>query len=393
MELKLFSSKSLSTGSERMLSTPFLNSRHIVKANPSCRGIAPRASYYSCTLQNSTNNEVGQQDLLDAQSSRINGTNGLSSTRFFKNVEVLDAFDDEYEGVVVNPARLPSNPNIFASSLRSSMYHWRKKGKKGVWLKLPLERSELVPVAVQEGFEYHHAEKSYVMMTYWIPDGPSLLPSNASHHVGVGGFVINDKDEVLVVQEKHSTPDLLGLWKIPTGFILESEEIYTGAVREVKEETGVRYGLLKFLLQLSFVFNLIERACSCLEIPGDETVSFLFQIDTEFVEVVAFRHAQNVSFEKSDLFFVCMLRALSTAIMVDDLEIQAAKWMPLDEFVNQPLIQEDSMFKKIIEICVARLGKLYCGLSVHQLVSKFDGKLSSLYFNLVEDQNSDCPAN
>lgn len=355
MELKLFGSKSLSSGSEMMLSSPFLNSRQIMKVIPhscSCRGIVPRASYPSTSPTGTS--AVSQQDRLDSNSYGINGTKGSGSSPFLKSVRVLDAFDDEYDGVVVNPTTLPSNPTVFAAALRSSMCHWRIKGKKGVWLKLPLERSDLVPVAVQEGFQYHHAERSYVMMTYWIADGPCLLPSNASHHVGVGSFVINDKDEVLVVQEKHSTPSLFGLWKIPTGFIHESEEIYTGAVREVKEETGV---------------------------------------DTEFVEVVAFRHAQNVSFEKSDLFFVCILRPLSTEIMVDDLEIQAAKWMPLDEFVNQPLIQGDSMFKKIIEICIARLGKRYCGLSVHQLVSKFDGKTSSLYFNIVEDKDSDCQAN
>lgn len=34
------------------------------------------------------------------------------------------------------------------------------------------------------------------MLTYWIPDEPSLLPANASHQVGVGGFVINDQMEV-----------------------------------------------------------------------------------------------------------------------------------------------------------------------------------------------------
>ncbi|KAH6790705.1 nudix hydrolase-like protein 8 [Perilla frutescens var. frutescens] len=352
MELTLFGSKSFSSASEMMLSRPFLNSSQMFKFSSklcSCRGFSPRASY-SSTSPNETS-AVSQHDLLDSYSCRINGKSGSNSSLFLKKDRVLDAFDDEYEGVVVNPEQLPSNPHVFASALRSSIHHWKIKGKKGVWLKLPLEKSELVPVAVQEGFQYHHAEKSYVMMTFWIPDGPCLLPSNASHQVGVGSFVINDKDEVLVVQEKHSTPDLFNLWKIPTGFILESEEIYTGAVREVKEETG---------------------------------------IDTEFVEVVAFRHAQNVSFEKSDLFFVCMLRPTSTEIMVDDLEIQAAKWMPLDEFVKQPLIESDSMFKKIIDICIARLGKRYCGLSVHQLVSRFDGKLSSLYFNMVEDDDSDC---
>nr|AFK40129.1 unknown [Lotus japonicus] len=227
-------------------------------------------------------------------------------------------------------------------------------GKKGIWLKLPLEKSDLVPIAVKEGFQYHHAEPGYVMLTYWIPEGPCMLPSNASHLVGVGGFVINDNNEVLVVQEKHCSPSNLGLWKMPTGFIHEAEEIYAGVVREVKEETG---------------------------------------IETEFIEVIAFRHAHNVAFEKSDLFFICMLRPLSSKIIIDDHEIEAAKWMPLVEFVKQPLIQEDSMFKKIVDIFVARLGMRYCGLSTHQTLSKFDGTTSSLYYNVMDNENINCVGN
>lgn len=38
-----------------------------------------------------------------------------------------------------------------------------------------------------------------------------------------------------------------------------------------------------------------------------------------------YRHAHNVAFEKSDLFFICMLRPISTEIKIDDLEVQAAK--------------------------------------------------------------------
>lgn len=49
---------------------------------------------------------------------------------------------------------------------------------------------------MQAGFKYHHAEQAYVMLTYWIPEGPCLLPANASHQVGVGGFVINENNEV-----------------------------------------------------------------------------------------------------------------------------------------------------------------------------------------------------
>lgn len=282
---------------------------------------------------------------------RINGANGFSVC--LEDARVLEAYDDEYNGVIVDPRGLPSAPSVFSAVLKSSLSHWKIKGKKGVWLKIPIGRSELVPIAVQEGFQYHHAEKTYVMMTYWIPNEPCLLPSNASHQVGVGGFVINDNNEVLVVQEKYSPTGLAGFWKIPTGVILESEEIFTGAVREVKEETG---------------------------------------IDTEFIEVMAFRHAHNVAFEKSDLFFVCMLRPLSTQIAVDGYEIQAAMWMPLGEYLKQQQIQEDLLFKKITEICVARLGKNYCGLAVHKLASKFDGNMSSLYFNIIDKHDSNCHA-
>lgn len=58
-------------------------------------------------------------------------------------------------------------------------------------------------MTLQEGFEYHPAEPKYVMMTCWIPDGPSMLPANASHHVGIGGFVINTNNEVLLFVSSH----------------------------------------------------------------------------------------------------------------------------------------------------------------------------------------------
>lgn len=64
--------------------------------------------------------------------------------------------------------------------------------------------------------------------------------------------------------------------------------------------------------------------------------------------------------------------------------------MPLMEFVEQPLIRGDNMFKKIIDMCIARIGKRYCGLSVHKVVSKFDNRLSSLYYNVVDHQTLGC---
>ncbi|KAJ6327273.1 hypothetical protein OIU78_014198 [Salix suchowensis] len=254
MELKFLDSKPSSLSEKAALvartkSSPFSSFEHPVGVKfsqefSSCRGISKKASYLSSNgtyMPKRANSSVDKEKTaVENYFYQISGTNGASSSLFSRNVGVLDACDDEYGGVVVDPDRLPANPDDFAPMLQFSLSHWKMKGKKGIWLKLPLERSELVPVAVKEGFEYHHAEPGYVMLTYWIPEGPCLLPTNATHQVGVGGFVINDKNEVLVVQEKFYDPSFADLWKIPTGFILESEEIYTGAVREVKEETGVR---------------------------------------------------------------------------------------------------------------------------------------------------------
>ncbi|XP_072960111.1 nudix hydrolase 8-like [Typha angustifolia] len=311
-----------------------------------------KASYATTRISSENIEPIAPKMFLRSDSSDMKGFNDSSCLWTSPtNDHILDAYEDEYGGIIINPDRLPWETNAFGTALQASLSYWKLMGKKGVWLKLPLDRSEYVPIAVKEGFKYHHAEEAYVMLTYWIPDGPCMLPANASHQVGVGGFVINDQNEVLVVQEKYCASSLCGVWKLPTGFIHESEEIFAGAVREVKEETG---------------------------------------IDTEFVEVIAFRHAHHVAFEKSDLFFVCMLRPLSHKINIDDMEVQAAKWMPLAEFLEQPCIQDDSMFKRIIDICIARLGKRYCGLAAHHMISKFDGRSSCLYYNVAEPQDFNC---
>ncbi|KAL6225893.1 hypothetical protein ACLB2K_004742 [Fragaria x ananassa] len=65
--------------------------------------------------------------------------------------------------------------------------------------------------------------------------------------------------EVLVVQEKHCSPSYVCLWKIPTRFILESEEIFTGAVKEVKEETGIDTEFVKVIAFRNHMPPLMKR--------------------------------------------------------------------------------------------------------------------------------------
>ncbi|XP_010243938.2 PREDICTED: nudix hydrolase 2-like [Nelumbo nucifera] len=258
-----------------------------------------------------------------------------------QKVELLTASDDEHEGVIVN-VKDPMDPVVFVSSLRASMAHWRQQGKKGVWIKLPIEQANLVEVAVKEGFLYHHAEPKYLMLTYWIPETTNILPVNASHRVGIGAFVMNDKREVLVVQEKNGKLRGKGIWKFPTGSVEEGEDICKGAIREVKEETG---------------------------------------IDTEFVEILAFRQRHKSFFEKSDLHFLCMLHPLSFEIQKQESEIEAAQWMPIEEYAAQPFVLKHEVFKYFTDICLAKKDNDYAGFSAVSTRSSCSDKPRYLYLN------------
>ena len=72
----------------------------------------------------------------------------------------------------------------------------------------------------------------------------------------------------------------------------QAEEIYTGAVREVKEETGV--SLMKFYvflgckLELNLLMGLYRKFQFSKGLSFYASC-FMLQIDTEFIEVIAFR--------------------------------------------------------------------------------------------------------
>lgn len=53
---------------------------------------------------------------------------------------------------------------------------------------------------MQEGFWYHHAEPKYLMLVHWIADSANTIPANATHRVGVGALVVNDKREVFTLR-------------------------------------------------------------------------------------------------------------------------------------------------------------------------------------------------
>ncbi|XVE80541.1 hypothetical protein DITRI_Ditri14bG0148400 [Diplodiscus trichospermus] len=254
--------------------------------------------------------------------------------------ELLPAINDDHGGVIVE-MKETMDSETFLTVLRASILQWKQQGKRGVWMKLPIALVHLVETAVKEGFRYHHAEPSYLMLVFWIPETPDTIPANATHRVGIGAIILNDKREVLAVQETSGPFKGMGIWKIPTGVVDEGEDIFMAAIREVKEETG---------------------------------------IDAEFIEVLGFRQSHKTFFEKSDLFFICMLRPLSFDIQKQDLEIEAAQWMPFEEYAAQPLAQKQGLFRYINELCLAKVDRGYAGFSPRPTMS-VNNQPSYVYLN------------
>ena len=63
-------------------------------------------------------------------------------------------------------------------------------------------KCHLMNVASAHGFYFHHAHKTenYVLMCIWTDDKvANRLPDYADHFVGVGGIMINDKEEILLI--------------------------------------------------------------------------------------------------------------------------------------------------------------------------------------------------
>jgi len=249
---------------------------------------------------------------------------------------------DNFHGVTVTIEE-PMEAEVFTERLRASLSHWREERKKGIWIKLPLNCANLVESAVSEGFRYHHAEPDYLMLVSWISQKADTIPANASHVVGIGALVLNNKTgEVLVVQERSGYFKNKNVWKLPTGVVNEGEDICTGVAREVEEETG---------------------------------------IVADFVEVLAFRQSHKSFLKrKSDLFFLCVLTPRSYEITEQKSEILQAKWMPIQEYVDQPWNQKNEMFKFMADICQKKCEEDYLGFSTVKTKTS-SGKKSFIYCN------------
>ncbi len=109
--------------------------------------------------------------------------------------------------------------------------------------------------------------------------------------LAVGGIVINEQDEWLVVKKKYG--GLKGKWSVPAGFLNEGETIATAVMREVKEETGidtmikgivgVRTGVIEGIVSDNLLFFLLSPISTTISIQENELDDVKFMTRQELL--------------------------------------------------------------------------------------------------------------
>jgi 8-oxo-dGTP diphosphatase len=204
---------------------------------------------------------------------------------------------DQFGGVIVDSESLSEDVEDFTERLRYSVDTWRSNGFRLAWLRLPIERAAFVPVATQAGFHFHHANDDELMLVCRLVEG-AFIPTHATHYIGVGGVVINDRQELLVVCERHRRTKQ-PYYKLPGGALQPGEHLVDAVLREVQEETGVT---------------------------------------VKFESLVCFRHWHGYRYGKSDIYFVARLSPLSQDVTMQAEEIEECFWMPVADYFESDLV-------------------------------------------------------
>jgi 8-oxo-dGTP pyrophosphatase MutT (NUDIX family) len=219
-------------------------------------------------------------------------------------MKTLEANPNPFGGIVIKPEALPKTTRAFRRQLQASLATWQEAGYRLAWLEVPLANASLIPAAVEAGFVFHHSSEAHhngqgYLMLICPLEPEAFIPGYATHYIGVGGVVLNQNQELLVVSEQHRHDKSRPSYKLPGGALHPGEHIADGVVREVFEETGVQ---------------------------------------TKFESVVCFRHWHGYRYGKSDIYFICRLSPVSAEISRQVEEIEECLWMPVADYLNSDYV-------------------------------------------------------
>jgi len=200
---------------------------------------------------------------------------------------MINIIDDKYNGVTVDNTSLPNDKSEFKKEIVRLIESL--KDRKLLWIKLPIEKSDFIPILTKLEFEFHHCDEKNLMLIKKLTHS-SIIPTSKNFIVGVGAIVFNG-GRLLVIKDRFSSG-----YKLPGGHIDKNESIKNALKREVYEETGIK---------------------------------------VEFESILNLGHFRNGQFGESNLYIVCTAKALSKDIYINDsFEIEEACWIDPQEFLK-----------------------------------------------------------
>lgn len=82
---------------------------------------------------------------------------------------------------------LLSDPSKFLLMLQETETQLKQNQLRAIWFTVELKYSSLVPILVQDGYDYHHARSNFVTLCKWIKESePNNIPQYPFTNIGVG---------------------------------------------------------------------------------------------------------------------------------------------------------------------------------------------------------------
>jgi len=212
--------------------------------------------------------------------------------------------EDLYNGLIIEKDSIADSVSEFKTSLIYLQKQAKEDEKNLLWLDLTTQQNQHIAIALELGFEFHNCEATRITLTYQVVKN-AYIPVPPSHTIGVGAVVINKKNELLMVRDRIHNEH--SIYKLPGGMVEHADKLSDGVIREVWEETG---------------------------------------IEAKLIKMVSVLNSYPYRFNKSNMYIVFQLEALTTEInVIDTHEIEEAIWMPLEEFF---LHEKMSQFQKTL---------------------------------------------